>query len=171
MLFIRIVHPFNIFVYIFYLSTQNNIHLFYTDFISPVCLPTTDFTSNSNSENINLIVAGWGNTIKDRSSSSDRKLHLTLPFVKLSDCIHKYAAKKIRTNIWENQVCAGGEAGKDSCRGDSGGPLMLFDPKAERFNLIGVVSYGHIKCGFEGVPGVYTHVYKYVDWIKGVIKP
>lgn len=73
--------------------------------------------------------------------------------------------------LWERQICAGGEAGKDSCDGDSGGPLMTevnaYEP---RFELVGVVSYGPKVCGTAGVPGVYTHVYKYVDWIQQSVR-
>lgn len=36
----------------------------------------------------------------------------------------------------------------------------------DTFELVGVVSYGHNNCGTKDVPGVYTHVYRYLDWIK-----
>lgn len=118
-----------------------------------------------------MVVAGWGNTIADRSSSSNRKLHLFIPFVELNECINAYAAKKLITNIWDKQICAGGEAGKDSCRGDSGGPLVYNNPNNQKFDLIGVVSFGPTPCGLENVPGVYTNVFKYLDWIRGELKP
>jgi secreted trypsin-like serine protease len=67
------------------------------------------------------------------------------------------------------QLCVGGQEGKDSCNGDSGSSLMT-----KRFNatawpsywkLIGLVSFGAPTCGLERVPGVYTKVRPYIDWI------
>ena len=62
-------------------------------------------------------------------------------------------------------LCAGYYAGKkDSCRGDSGGPLMCEAP-GKRWKQVGVVSFGDM-CGFMKKPGVYTRVASYLNWIK-----
>ncbi|KAI8423521.1 hypothetical protein MSG28_012622 [Choristoneura fumiferana] len=57
------------------------------------------------------------------------------------------------------KMCAGGEAGKDACKGDSGGPLMHYhqinDTKSH-FEVTGIVSFGLVWCGTENVPGIYT---------------
>lgn len=37
--------------------------------------------------------------------------------------------------------------------------------------LLGVVSYGPEKCGTIGVPGVYTRVSEYIDWIESKMRP
>ena len=51
---------------------------------------------------------------------------------------------------------------KDSCVGDSGSGLMRnvreLESGKERWDLIGVVSFGPRLCGTEGVPGVYARV-------------
>lgn len=49
-------------------------------------------------------------------------------------------------------------------QGDSGGPLMAVDTDGSIFQL-GIVSYG-IGCAEDGVPGVYTRVEAFVEWIK-----
>ena len=72
--------------------------------------------------------------------------------------------------LTEDQVCAGGEPGKGSCGGDSGGGLFTRKEGAEAeeeepWYLLGIVSYGKPTCGV-GVPEVYTRVSKYVDWIN-----
>jgi secreted trypsin-like serine protease len=75
-------------------------------------------------------------------------------------------------SLTNKEVCAGGEVGKGSCRGDSGGGMFLRESehgvggKAESpWFLLGVVSYGGQACGM-GTPDVYTRVSKYVEWIK-----
>ena len=59
---------------------------------------------------------------------------------------------------------------EDSCSGDSGGPLMVQADAESKMYLIGVVSFGTSKCG-QGLPGVYTNIQYYVQWIKDHLKP
>ena len=70
-------------------------------------------------------------------------------------------------------ICAGGEEGRDSCVGDSGSALMASDTKPGEFfatwKLVGLVSFGPQKCGTENIPGVYSRVRHYIDWIKDAI--
>lgn len=75
------------------------------------------------------------------------------------------------TDRTENKLCAGSFQ-KDSCNGDSGGPLMLENRYngAQRTVQYGVVSYGPRQCG-SNAPGIYTEVTKYVNWILDHIKP
>jgi len=60
-----------------------------------------------------------------------------------------------------SMICAGNvaEGGVDACQGDSGGPLVAND------QLIGIVSWG-VGCARPKLPGVYTEVAYYSDWIK-----
>lgn len=135
----------------------------YTYFIRPICLPTSDITQQSN---IQAIVAGWGATETGRSSNV--KLHLQIPLVPLTTCQVAYNNPRLRAELWDRQICAGGEVGKDSCRGDSGGPLMYAE--SLQWTLHGVVSFGPTPCALANVPGVYTKVWAYMDWIKRQIK-
>ena len=71
-------------------------------------------------------------------------------------------AKDVPTNV----VCAGyAEGGKDSCEGDSGGPLMVWSDEQAAWVLAGVVSNG-IRCAEPNLPGIYVRVSEYVDWIN-----
>ncbi|CAH2257139.1 CLIP domain-containing serine protease 2-like [Pararge aegeria] len=131
----------------------------FSDFISPICLPTNPSLKKNTFEGWELVVAGWGKTGK--SEYSPVKLKLTVPVVKNPTC--KIIYKLSMRDVDENQICAGGEEHKDSCRGDSGGPLM--GQVHGNWMLLGVVSYGPSPCGSPGWPGVYTRVTNYVDWI------
>ena len=48
-------------------------------------------------------------------------------------------------------------------QGDSGGPLLHHSYDGS-WTILGVVSFGY-KCGTPGVPGIYTRVSYYLNWI------
>lgn len=60
-------------------------------------------------------------------------------------------------------------SGKDSCEGDSGGPLQYFPPTSKIATVVGIVSFG-ISCGTI-LPSIYTRVAYYVDWIEPYVWP
>jgi secreted trypsin-like serine protease len=49
-----------------------------------------------------------------------------------------------------------------------GGPPAVFLPK---YFQLGVVSFGPVQCGVGGLPGVYTRVYSYKQWILENLEP
>lgn len=59
------------------------------------------------------------------------------------ECSEKYSLLEIY--LKETQICVGGEKNKDSCNGDSGGPLMMTTNGTVWF-AAGIVSYG-VGCG------------------------
>lgn len=84
-----------------------------------------------------------------------------------------FVSYKHPIRITSSQLCAGGVNAQDSCKGDSGGPLIF---KGEvnlrpRFVQYGVVSFGQRSCGIKGVPAVYTKVASYVNWILSTMRP
>lgn len=134
---------------------------FSSDSVGPICLPTTRELLNEDLVGAVGSVVGWG--LAENGVQSPVLLRVDLPIVSNSDCQDVY---KPRT-IGENQLCAGGLNNKDSCTGDSGGPLLYQGRGATggiRYIQRGVVSYGTIQCGI-GRPGVYTRVSHYMDWI------
>lgn len=84
------------------------------------------------------------------------------------ECQVKFKEYKTVLND-KTQLCAGGNAGQDSCGGDSGGPL--FKLISDQFYLEGLVSFGPKKCGSDDIPGVYTRVSGHIDWILSNLKP
>lgn len=132
----------------------------FSAYIMPICLPFNGgYTRISNKP---LVVSGWGAT--EYGPNSEVKLKLKVSIVSNEQC---QKALGHRGTISPNQICAGGEKGKDACQGDSGGPLMssweLQDMKTQWY-LDGIVSWGS-KCGVLGFPGIYTRVSKYLIWI------
>lgn len=44
------------------------------------------------------------------------------------------------------------------------------DDPLDYWYLAGIVSYGPAMCGSEGIPGVYTKVSSYLEWIVANIR-
>lgn len=128
----------------------------YSDYIQPICLPLNNIDLPIGTY---LYVSGWGKT--PYSSSNPIKLKAKVPIVNSSECNRIYESQKINLN--DGQICIGGEKGIDSCRGDSGGPVMFQDDNF--FIIYGMVSFGPTACGSKGYPSIYTKVGYYLNWI------
>ncbi|KAI8425106.1 hypothetical protein MSG28_006961 [Choristoneura fumiferana] len=132
------------------------------------CLPTTPELQSENLIGQQLVVAGWGAT--EDGLQSPVLLSVSLPAVSNQDCQTAYNGSP---RIYNRQMCAGGVEDKDSCGGDSGGPLMypgVVGRRGVRYVQRGIVSYGSKRCGLGGLPGVYTRVGHYMDWILDHIR-
>jgi secreted trypsin-like serine protease len=92
----------------------------------------------------------------------------------------KYATTglaKIPDNLRQTQMCASGETSSrqtiDACQGDSGGPIQIKQISSVNnenyYIVVGVTSFG-ASCG-SSIPGVYTRVSEYLDWIEGIVWP
>ena len=55
----------------------------------------------------------------------------------------------------------------DACHGDRGGPLVC--PDGATSYLHGVTSFGY-GCALPKLPGVYTRVSEYSNWINNFLK-
>ena len=59
---------------------------------------------------------------------------------------------------------------KDTCDGDSGGPLLGRDTRAGRWRLVAVVSGGSNQgCAAKGALGLYTEIATHLGWIESVV--
>ena len=145
-----------------------------TDHIRPLCIhhPDPGLVADPPGE---LIVAGWGRT--ERASSSPLLQFTGLQPMNATACQEEYnrAAAKGKLgpgitslSLLDSQLCARGQSATDSCSGDSGGPLMAV--LSGRWYLAGVVSFGTQRCD-SSLPGVYTRVSSFWQWIEGVIGP
>ncbi len=111
-------------------------------------------------------VSGWGYTEELRGEQQPTPkeaekgflptLRLAqLPLITPQACAQDYEVEEEET-LGPDFLCAG-EQGKDSCYGDSGGPLFTGAPGSPTDQLIATVDLGH-GCGQNGFPGIYQSV-------------
>lgn len=116
-------------------------------------------------------ITGWGVTSPREAGanlgpndeflhSSSRLRQVVMNFVPQQDCA---LVPEYSRTLGPQMICGGSSIGqRDSCDGDSGGPVVHMqgtDPL-----LVGLVVAG-IGCG-QGVPALYTYVPYFRDWIE-----
>jgi len=154
-------------IYPFYdeLTVENDICLIYTDDpieygygAEQICLPDDNYEIVDGEE---CYTAGWGKS----SYNGAVNLELTevgLPIIDSKTCYEWYSRIGIRINSMV-MICAGYENGyRDSCLGDSGGPLICI--RDGQPVLTGITSWG-VRCAEPLKPGVYTRFSEYKKWI------
>lgn len=146
--------------------------------IAPACLATPNdpitlpMTGNGQQQQQRCWVAGWGKDAFGQSGTFQSVLKkVDLPLVSRQDCemalrFHTKLGRYFR--LHQANVCAGGERGKDACEGDGGAGLYCLDPETGLSKAVGLVSWG-IGCGQTGVPGVYTSMGAFYQWIESVV--
>lgn len=132
----------------------------FSKYVQPICLPLDKTIRNMPIADKDFTVTGWGQT--ETAIRSGTQLHVDIIGKPLDVCNEKFSIANI--TLADTQICVGGEEGKDSCKGDSGGPLMR--QVGIVWYQVGVVSFGNKFCGSEGFPGIYTNVAKYLKWIE-----
>lgn len=132
-----------------------------TAYVSPIGLATSPNEDWMLEAGVAATVTGWGET--ETSNPSNVLLEVTVDVVDNQTCQDAYASAGYRVS--DNMVCAGfKEGGKDTCRGDSGGPLIVPDGLGN-WKQIGIVSWGNYPCAQADYYGVYTRVPNYIAWI------
>jgi len=130
--------------------------------LDPICLAEENVLIG---ENQKLHVYGFGET--ENAYSSDSLLEVDVDYISNEECQTLYDSLGDNTydfSITNNMMCAdSSNEGKDSCYGDSGGPLIRKGSSNEKDMLVGVVSWG---VGCATYPGVYSRISSQVDWIK-----
>ncbi|XP_071985759.1 anionic trypsin-2-like [Engystomops pustulosus] len=127
----------------------------FSDVIKPIKLPENCPPGSSPPAGTMCLVSGWGNT---GIVSPDVLQCVDVPVVSEESCRNSYGDR-----ITDNMICLGyPEGGKDSCQGDSGGPVVC------NGEVHGITSWGW-GCAMPDLPGVYTRLCNYVDWINEII--
>jgi secreted trypsin-like serine protease len=126
-------------------------------------------------EGSNVFISGFGAMQPDGSDiRSSRLLEVQVKTATKNLCVAANPDSSSNNFInFDHVVCTGGEEGKDSCNGDSGGPAML-NKDGERW-VVGVLSKGSQlpddtpNCAVDGRYSLYTLVDKYGSWIYDTI--
>ena len=94
---------------------------------------------------------------------------VSLPIMSNDQCERRFRDAGDREHIPNIFICAGyKKGGKDSCEGDSGGPMVV-QREDGRFILSGISSWG-LGCAEENRPGVYTRISEFRDWIEQILQ-
>jgi secreted trypsin-like serine protease len=109
-----------------------------------------------------VYTAGYGET--PANDSSAKLLYVDVPFVSYSKCNKDFWPNRLSE---DQHICAGGEEGEGSCRGDSGGALFttsnITHPTDAK--VIGITSFGSKSC--TALPGVYTDIPNFAGaWLE-----
>ncbi|KAK0088121.1 hypothetical protein PV325_013117 [Microctonus aethiopoides] len=127
--------------------------------IVPICMPpdNADYTGRM------ATVTGWGR-LKYNGGVPSILQEVQVPVMENSVCQEMFRTAGHSKRILDSFLCAGYANGqKDSCEGDSGGPLMIERPDG-RYELAGTVSHG-IKCAAPYLPGVYMRTTFFKPWL------
>lgn len=138
------------------------------DYVVPICLPFDDDEDEQyliNPKRLRTEVAGWGATNERGKASSLEHYKKSMSLVVCTGRDPATVLQWLGVNVTDpdackdiyktrggvlsplQQMCAGGEKGKDSCVGDSGSALMKeTEDIPTRWKIIGVVSFGPRLC-------------------------
>lgn len=134
----------------------------------PVELATPAFLMNNVSNTDPVIAAGFGKLAANDTEYVETLRRVEMEYISRDVCNEYHNGK-----VLGDMFCAGVEGGgKDSCLGDSGGPLFMELPLnisasdgATREVQLGIVSWG-TGCARPDKPGVYASVPYHYDWIQ-----
>ncbi|MFH4978209.1 hypothetical protein AB6A40_004918 [Gnathostoma spinigerum] len=107
------------------------------------------------------LFSSWGKTAWDgEKSTALKEIHVPIISPLICNSPFYYFGQMDILSM----ICAGyGEGGMDSCKGDSGGPLMC--EVNGKWELHGLVSWGD-GCAKRNRPGVYTNIVAVNSWIN-----
>ncbi|XP_016972342.1 CLIP domain-containing serine protease 14D-like [Drosophila rhopaloa] len=128
----------------------------YSENIKPICLPSTVQLSPLLSDQL-LTVAGWGlNSIHGRSTTKQKEL---------VTCDSRYSFMHLDTRL----NCAQIRNRNADCISDGGAPLMAYHHGV--WVLQGILASGRRQCDSMSLPGIFTNVGQYDQWIKENMRP
>lgn len=141
----------------------------FSTFIQPICLPPTNQVKPFPVAGENLLLSGWGSTETSIVNKAPSKIlqFLSVTEVALSECSTAW-----QRNLSASILCVSSmQLGKSPCVGDSGGPVVRIADKIEnKFELVGIISFGPNICGSVENPIGTTKIEGYIlSWITDIV--
>ncbi|XP_050359572.1 serine protease persephone-like isoform X1 [Nymphalis io] len=120
-----------------------------------------------------VTVTGWGTLDPHHKRNSDILRKVKLEKFSDEECAQFYKPSLVRHMPRgydsNKQICYGDRwTSKDSSKGDSGGPAQISHHLECMYLVTAIVSNGK-KFGHAGLPGIYTRVAPYIDWIESIV--
>ncbi|XP_050081448.1 uncharacterized PE-PGRS family protein PE_PGRS54-like [Anopheles maculipalpis] len=132
--------------------------------VNTICLPP----ANHNFDLSRCFASGWGKDVFGKQGTYQVILKkIELPIMPNEECQKALRTTRLgrRFKLHSSFICAGGEKGRDTCKGDGGSPLVCPIPGTiNHYYQAGMVAWG-IGCGEDGIPGVYVNVPLFRGWI------
>ncbi|XP_050420347.1 phenoloxidase-activating factor 2-like [Adelges cooleyi] len=147
--------------------------------VKTICLPQ----QNQQFDLALCFSSGWGKEVTTNNYTISRRTSegvthevghynvsilkkVELPIVPRDICENTLRGTRLgpRFRLHESFICAGGEEGKDTCKGDGGSPLMCPSDDPDILIQAGIVAWG-IGCGLHQIPAVYVNVAQFRNWI------
>lgn len=136
--------------------------------VNTICLPSIEEVFDGQ----RCYASGWGKDNWGKEGKFQVILkRVELPVVSRQNCLIKLRNTRLGNHfqLHESFICAGGERGRDTCKGDGGSPLVCESRQSPgRYLQAGIVAWG-IGCGDE-TPGVYVNVPLFRNWIDQEIQ-
>jgi trypsin len=126
-------------------------------------LPTLPMATLTTRSGAAVSAAGWGRTSEHGATSPNHLRSVALEVETPSTCRTGNAV--LGEYFAPSMMCASAP-GRDTCAGDSGGPLI--GTSGGHTALVGITSYGD-GCGEPGHPGVYTRVAAISGWARALL--
>ncbi|KAH8270429.1 hypothetical protein KR018_009955 [Drosophila ironensis] len=127
----------------------------FTARIQPASLPTHH--RHDQFAGMSVVASGWGAMVE--MTNSDSMQYTELKVISNAECAQEYDV------VSAGVICAKGLKDETVCTGDSGGPLVLKDTQT----VVGITSFGPADGCETNIPGGFTRVTHYLDWIDSKV--
>jgi trypsin len=142
-------------------SVRNDIALIIlNDFITDIPYDQVNFDPILPKVSSIMTAIGYGQ-IKENGSLSSTLQKVDIQIESFRTCVRSFPEIRNKLHLCNRGLPNGG---KDTCAGDSGGPLLMKDTSI----ITGIVSYGN-GCGRRRTPGVNVRISSYKTWIQNTI--